>query len=512
MAWGRTWENDYEGAVRALWVIVYAVSSAGLAAYGANSLFLTVRFLRRRMVRHLPASENVAGQLSVTVQLPLYNEMNVVQRLLDSVLALDHPPDRTVVQVLDDSSDATPRLVLETLSARLGPGTLVGRTGARVQEWRRGDGLRVQHVRRSDRTGYKAGALAAGMELSVSDVYAIFDADFVPGVDFLKRTLAHLADPRVAFVQARWGYLNRDRSLLTQVQALAMDAHFAVEQQVRFASGFFFNFNGTAGIWRRSAIENVGGWEARTLTEDLDLSYRVQLAGWRGVYDGDVEVPGEIPRDLNALKNQQFRWAKGSLQTARLLLGDLLRAPLPRSVRLQGAIHLSAYLVHPLLLLLLLSTAFLIRDFPVLLVGLGVTALVGLCPPFMVAAGQWSLHSDWRQRLLGIPLLTALGMGIAVVSSRAAAEAFLRVPSGFVRTPKEGSGRRLADYRAVMGVAPLLEVGAAGIALWTLRGALESGRYGAVPLLTLYAVAFSYVVLGSFVTAVRSILDAARGR
>lgn len=498
--------------MRATWIILYAFSSAGLAVYGANSLFLTVRFLRRRWVRHLPPSENVPDRLSVTVQLPLYNEMNVVQRLLDSVLALDHPSDRMVVQVLDDSSDATPRLVQETLTAQLGPSTVTEAAGAHVCEWRRGDGLLVQHVRRSDRTGYKAGALAAGMSLSVSDAYAVFDADFVPGADFLKRTLAHLADPRVAFVQARWGYLNRDRSLLTRAQALAMDAHFAVEQQARFASGFFFNFNGTAGVWRRSAIEEAGGWRARTLTEDLDLSYRVQLAGWRAVYDGDVEVQGEIPRDLNALKNQQFRWAKGSLQTARVLLGDVLRAPLPPSVKAQGAAHLSAYLVHPLLLLLLLSSAFLIRDFPVLLIGLGVTALVGLSPPFMVAVGQWSLHRDWRRRLLGIPFLTALSMGIAVVSSRAALEALLRVPSEFVRTPKEGSGRRLADYRAVMGVAPLLELGAAALSVWTLRGALESGRYGAIPFLTLYAAAFIYVVLGSLLTAARSIIGAARGR
>lgn len=495
--------------VRGLWIALYGLSAAGLAVYGFNGLYLAIRFLRARRMRHLPPPSAGSYLPTVTVQLPLYNEMNVVERLLASVLALDYPAARLVIQVLDDSSDGTTDLVRAAL-AHLGDPRMRSTHGSVVSEWTRGDGLVVQHVRRSDRSGYKAGALALGMRVEPADLYAVFDADFVPQADFLRRLVPHLADPRVGFVQARWGHLNRERSLLTRAQALAMDAHFAVEQQARFAAGFFFNFNGTAGIWRRECIEAVGGWQARTLTEDLDLSYRAQLRGWLGVYAGDVVVPGEIPRDLNALKNQQFRWAKGSLQTGRLLAGEVLRAPVSGLVKQQAMVHLFSYLVHPLLLGLLVSTAFLIRDFPMVLVFFGVTAVAGLSPPFVVAVGQWSLHGDWPRRLLLIPFLTALGMGIAVVNTRAAAEAFLRVPSGFVRTPKEGSGRRRADYRALVGMAPLLEVGAAVTAAWTLQAALTAGHYSAVPFLVLYVAAFSYVFLASVTSAFRSALGVAR--
>jgi cellulose synthase/poly-beta-1,6-N-acetylglucosamine synthase-like glycosyltransferase len=495
-----------------LWMIVYALSATGLAVYGINSIYLTVRFLRMGRYRHMSPVPRGTPPPSVTVQLPLYNEMNVVRRLLSSVLALDYLGDRMVVQLLDDSSDGTVGLVRDAVTASLGSSTTRETADAVIEEWRRPDGLLVQHVRRRDRSGYKAGALHLGMRVSVTDAYAIFDADFVPGPDFLRRTLAHLSDPGVAFVQTRWGHLNAGQSLLTRAQALAMDAHFAIEQQARFASGLFFNFNGTAGVWRRTAIEEAGGWQARTLTEDLDLSYRAQLAGWRGVYDGDVVVPGEVPRDLNALKNQQFRWAKGSLQTGRLILGRVARAPLPIAVRVQATVHLLSYLVHPFLLALLISTAFLIREFPVTLMGFGLTAAIGLGPPFMVAVAQRSLHPDWSKRVLAIPFLAALGMGIAVVSSRAALETLFGVRSGFVRTPKEGSGRRLADYRAVMGIAPALEWAAALAALWTLHGAISSGRYSAVPFLCLYVVAFGYVGLVSLTTAFRSALGVTSGR
>jgi len=517
-------QDGWRVLVRQFAIFLYVLSATGLAVYGLNGLYLAMRLLRPRARR--PAGTSTCDQIverahtdaprftghdadlpTITVQLPLYNEMNVVERLLGSVLALDYPGSRLVVQVLDDSSDATTGLVEQVLGL-VGPPRTENRAGALVKEWHRDDGLVAQHVRRTDRRGYKAGALAFGMDMSRSEVYAIFDADFVPAPGFLRDMVRHLDDPTVGFVQARWGHLNREDSLLTRVQALAMDAHFAVEQQARFASGFFFNFNGTAGIWRRSAIEGAGGWQARTLTEDLDLSYRAQLAGWRGVYDRDVVVPGEVPRDLNALKNQQFRWAKGSLQTARLLLGQVVRAPLPFLVRLQSVIHLLAYLVHPMLLGLLVATAILISDFPMLLVVFGVTALVGLSPPFVVALGQWSLHRDWRRRVVLIPFLVALGMGVAVVSSRAAVEAFLGVDSGFVRTPKEGSGRRLADYRALVGVAPVFEVVALVTAVWTLNAAAAAGRYTAMPFLVLYVAAFGYVALASVAMALRSALGA----
>jgi cellulose synthase/poly-beta-1,6-N-acetylglucosamine synthase-like glycosyltransferase len=368
---------------------------------------------------------------TVTVQLPLYNEMNVAERVVRAAAGLEYDVDRLVVQILDDSSDGTAAIV----DAVLAGGSLPR-------------GIRVHHVRRATREGYKAGALAAGMRLSPTDLYAVFDADFLPPADFLERTVGHFADPTVGMVQTRWGHLNRRESLLTRAQALAIDAHFAVEQQARFGSGLLLNFNGSAGLWRGAAIVDAGGWSGDTLTEDLDLSYRAQLRGWKAVYAADVEVPAEIPADINAFKNQQFRWAKGSLQTARKLLPAVYASSLPRRVKAQAFIHLLGYLVHPLLVGLLLTTAIVLRHLPTPGAALAIILLAAAGPPLLVIVSQRDLHCDWLRRALGVPALIALGIGVALVGTRAFFEVILGVRSGFVRTPKRGEGRRAADYRS----------------------------------------------------------------
>jgi len=258
-------------------------------------------------------------------------ELHTVERLLNAAAGLDYPRDRLEIQVLDDSIDATRRVAALTV--------------ARLQR----QGIDVVHITRPDRAGFKAGALATGLAEAKGELIAIFDADFLPPPDFLRRVVPHFADPTVGCIQTRWGHLNRDYSPFTQVQALGVDGHFVVEQTARSRAGLFINFNGTAGVWRRACIEDAGGWQGDTLTEDLDLSYRAQLRGWRMGYLPDVVVPAELPAQISAFKRQQARWAQGSIQTALKLLGPLLRSAQPWSVKLEGVVHLTSYLVHPMM-------------------------------------------------------------------------------------------------------------------------------------------------------------------
>src|SRR6056297_2067888 len=335
--------------IAALEIIIpafYAISIAVLLAYGGNLLWLAVFHATDQELRDGPVPdpedlpEPDASWPSVTVQLPLYNEADVVDRLIDACAALDYPRRKLEIQVLDDSTDET-----------------VDKVADRVEYWQN-RGVDIVHIHRTDRTGYKAGALANGLRLARGDYVAIFDADFVPGADFLRRMMPHFFDDEnLGMVQARWGHLNQDDSLLTQVQAFGLDAHFAIEQHVRQASDCFMNFNGTAGVWRRACIEDAGGWEHDTLTEDLDLSYRAQLEGWAFKYVPTTEVPAELPPDMNALRSQQFRWAKGGVETALKLVGRLWRSEEPARVKLQGTFHLTAHFAFPFILLAALTHA-----------------------------------------------------------------------------------------------------------------------------------------------------------
>ncbi|HXG58947.1 MAG TPA: glycosyltransferase, partial [Thermoanaerobaculia bacterium] len=292
--------------------------------------------MRRRYLRAESAAVASGFFPPVTVQLPLYNEPNVAARLIDAVAALDYPGPLDI-QVLDDSTDATTEIV-------------AGRVA-----YHRARGIAIEHVRRNSREGYKAGALAYGMSRSRAELFAIFDADFVPPPDLLLRMVPHFADPRTGMVQARWTHINREQSLLTRVQAIYLDGHFAIESAARHLAGRFFNFNGTAGIWRRRAIEEAGGWSPATLTEDLDLSYRAQLAGWRFVFLPHVEVAAELPATFSGFQEQQHRWAKGSIQTARRILPRIARATLPMATKIEAWFHLTsntAYLLTSIVALL----------------------------------------------------------------------------------------------------------------------------------------------------------------
>lgn len=454
--------------------------------YGANSFVLVARHVRlgrRRGPRPTPAS----SQHSVTVQLPVYNEANVVGRLLEAAGRLDWPRDRLQIQLLDDSTDETTEIAARHV-ARL-----------------RAEGVDVVHVRRPDRTGYKAGALAHGMDRTPGELLAIFDADFIPPRDFLRRAVPYFDDDRVAAVQGRWTHLNRDLSALTRAQALAIDGHFGVEQPARCWSGWFTSFNGTCGVWRRAAIEDAGGWSADTLTEDLDLSYRAQLAGWRLVYDPDLVCPGELPMDMAAFKAQQRRWATGSMQTARKLLPSVWRSDAPLGSKLQATLHLTHYAVHPLIALTALLTV------PcVLLPGVATDPqqMWAWLLPFALAMSGPTLLYLYAQRALGrrsgratrdLGLLTLVGVGIALSNARAVLDAFRPGGREFVRTPKTGvqaTGALPANaltYRAGPDGLRPLELALAAYCLATALTLIWTGVYVIAPFMLLDAAGFWYV-------------------
>src|SRR5436190_4138748 len=401
----------------AILALYYLVLSA-LTVYSLHRFYL-VR-LRRRTPEPLRVTRDDFPPL--TIQLPLYNEPNVAARLIDAVARIEYPGTLDI-QVLDDSTDETTRIIAERIESL--------------------HNVRIAHVRRGSRDGYKAGALAYGMAHSASELFAVFDADFVPPPDVLLRMVPHFADPRVGMVQARWTHLNRERSLLTRVQALFLDAHFAVESAVRNFAGRFFNFNGTAGVWRRAAIGDAGGWSASTLTEDLDLSYRAQLAGWQFVFLPDVEVAAELPAALSGFQEQQHRWAKGSIQTARKVLPEIARAPLRRAIKTEAAFHLTnncAYLLSVLLALLIVPA-------------LGIRYRHELLWSFvidlvLVAASTWSVllfYIEGQRRAgRGRPplreLLAVLPVGVGLSSRNASAVLAGLFDNGghFRRTPKTG--------------------------------------------------------------------------
>src|SRR5262245_26641174 len=386
----------------AIVLTLYFVALLALAALGFHRIHL-LRLLRRHRRRRSPLAPppvlpEAAEVPFVTVQLPLYNEASVAPRLLEAVCRLEWPRDRLEIQVLDDSTDDT-LAVVESLAARL-----------------RTEGTEVRVLHRARRDGYKAGALAAGLAEARGTLIAVFDADFVPGPEFLREVVPAFADPGVGMVQARWGHLNREHSWLTRVQALLLDGHFLVEHAARFRSGRFFNFNGTAGVWRRACIEDAGGWQRDTLTEDLDLSYRAQLAGWRFVFQDATIAPAELPVEVAAFKGQQHRWAKGSIQTARKLLPRILAAPLPLAVRLEALLHLTANAGYLVLLAfsLLLPPAMLVRlHTPWPLAALLDVTLYALSTlafwAFYVAADRQG-GGDGRRALRTMPMLMVLGV------------------------------------------------------------------------------------------------------
>ena len=482
--------------------ILYTVGATGLAIYGLQALTLTLLKLREERLQkqenlrthrycELGTPLNSVNWPPVTVQLPIFNEVHVVGRLIDACAKLEYPSDRLQIHVLDDSIDGTTAIAER-----------------RAAFWRR-RGVDVRVLHRGDRQGFKAGALREGLKEANGEYVAVFDADFVPHPDFLKRTVPSFLDSatrRVGFVQTRWTHLNGEYSALTRAQALALDGHFVVEQAARHAAGLSFGFNGSAGVWRKACIEDpaVGGWQDDTLCEDLDLSYRAQLAGWRGVYLDDVEAPAELPPQLLAFKRQQFRWAKGSVATLRKLATSVWQGGWPTLKRTAAYVHLGGYLIHPLLLLLLLVSPLLMLSGSQPYLPLAYLSLVSIGPPALYALAQRRLHKrDWLRRWAHLPLLMLLGMGLSLSNSVAAWQAIFGKGGAFLRTPKfrvEGS----SDLWHRSGYALELEpIVAAELFLSLYAGiscylAVIHGQWLSLPFLALYACGYAFVALFGF--------------
>lgn len=468
-----------------LFAVLYFSVLLALCSYGVHRAHLVMMLWRHRnrmdpRVPELPAASAMLNSSlpHVTVQLPLYNEATVVERLLVAAGDIDYPADRLEIQVLDDSTDET-RVIAKR----------------KVEELRQA-GIDAVYVRRPNRHGYKAGALDYGLGSAKGELVAVFDADFIPQPGFLRSIVGHFEDPEIGMVQTRWGHLNRDRSLLTGVQALMLDGHHLVENRARCAADCFFNFSGTGGIWRRKAIDAAGGWQHDTLTEDLDLSYRAQLAGWRFVYRADVVTPSELPEDMSALRAQQYRWAKGTVQTARKLLPVIFKADIGDRRRIEAMFHMTPHFAYPLMMLLsilLLPALWLMPatdlrtmlaiDLPLCL---GAT---GSIVTFYAAAEHAQGRGVWGA-IKRMPALIALGAGLSPHLSKAVFEGMRAMAGEFVRTPKRGENRGRYRQRAQL---PFAETLLAAVSLSSVVVALETSHWFAVPFAGLFAWGYGYV-------------------
>jgi cellulose synthase/poly-beta-1,6-N-acetylglucosamine synthase-like glycosyltransferase len=473
-----------------IWAICYLAVLFGLSMYGIHRYVIVYLFFKHR--KNVPAPASRFEKLPrVTVQLPIFNELYVVERLLDKVSKLDYPRDLLQIQVLDDSTDET-REITEGEVLRL-----------------RALGFDIEHVHRVDRTGFKAGALREGLESCKGEFILILDADFLPGSNLLMETIHFFTDPGVGMIQSRWGHVNRTYSLLTRVQAMFLDGHLVLEQTARSRAGRFFNFNGTAGLWRRTCIESSGGWQHDTLTEDLDLSYRAQIKGWKFVYLADLVTPAELPAEINGFKSQQHRWTKGSIQTCKKLLPAIWRNPdLPILIKLEATAHLTsnfAYLLLAFLCVLLHPISGGLGSGPwrtVLLdIPIFIAASLSACV-FYVCAQRVLYPRTWMKEILLLPLLLALGIGLAINNARAVLEALFNHASEFTRTPKYGIMRksqswRASRYSALKTALPLIELAFAAYFSMVLLEAMLRNQWGSVPFLCLFQGGFAYVGLAS---------------
>ena len=478
-----------------LLVTVYVIALVSLFAYGINCYVLMFlhRFHRKKAEhRERKLQEQFSARVSkerlpkVTIQLPIFNEKYVVERLLQSATAISYPKELLEIQVLDDSIDETVEIVRRAVS-----------------EYQT-QGFDIVHLHRKDRTGYKAGALESGLAEAKGEFIAIFDADFIPQPEFLKKTLPYFADARVGMIQARWGHTNHDYSLLTRAQSIGIDGHFAVEQPARAWGGLFMNFNGTAGIWRKRAIEDAGGWQHDTLTEDMDLSYRAQLCGWKLEYSPTIVCPAELPVQIHAFKAQQHRWAKGSIQTAKKLLGQIFRARIPFQVKLEALFHLTHYLVHPFMLIVVITSLPMLFtqwfytgiSYPITLITL--IALASCGPSSLYFYSQRVLYRDWYKNLIYLPLLVCVGTGIAVNNTLAIMEALGGRTGAFVRTPKynilsRADTWRQKEYHSPESLVSVLEFLMGCYALVALILFVALRKYYISPFLITYSFGFFYV-------------------
>ncbi|MCG3181114.1 MAG: hypothetical protein BIFFINMI_03487 [Phycisphaerae bacterium] len=495
-------------AVQLAFLIAYTALLVLLAIYGVHRYHLVYLYYKNRRKVDTPKACFAEADLPrVTVQLPMFNELAVARRIIETTCAIDYPRDRLQIQVLDDSTDATVEIAEQTVREMAAAGH------------------DIVYLHRENRVGFKAGALDEGLRTATGRFVAIFDADFVPEPDILKRIIHYFSDDQVGMVQARWGHINRDDSMLTRGQAIFLDGHHIIENTARNRAGMFFNFAGTAGVWRREAIEDAGGWQHDTLTEDLDLSYRAQLAGWRFVYLPDVISPAELPPEMLAFKQQQFRWTKGGVQTALKLLPRVLKSRLPLRVKIEAWFHLTGCFLHlgMVMLALMLFPAFWIKlspssgllRFVSAMIDFGLFLLATCSASTFYMCSQREIFRTWRDKLKYLPFLMSLGIGISVSNSKAILEALFRRKSDFIRTPKFGASSRTdRSYRQlVQPQAPAARRRKINWVPWIEFGmgcymaacvAISIARANAVtislPFLLMFTFGYFYVSLTSFMS------------
>ncbi len=475
-------------------LVPYFTILAILSVYGLHR-YETIRTYfkhRKKVVDQPPRKFDVLPP--VTVQLPLFNERYVVERLIDETTKIEYPKHLLQIQVLDDSTDETHPFA-EALVERY-----------------QALGFPIVYKHRTNRHGYKAGALQEGLETATGELVAIFDADFIPPPDFLMRTVDHFVDPKVGVVQTRWSYLNRDYNFLTEVEAMLLDGHFILEHGARSRAGLFFNFNGTAGILRKAMIEDAGGWQHDTLTEDSDLSYRAQLKGWKFVYMPGLHCPSELPVEMHGFQVQQSRWAKGLTQVAKKLLVPILKAKLPFRVKAEAFLHLTPNISYPLMIVVsaLMLPVMIVRFY------MGAFQIVFLDLPLIVAS-FWSISAfyviaqrelypkSWKRSILMLPMLMAVGVGLTLINTRAVLEALFGVQTSFVRTPKfaiEGGHpvRRQTEarkYRRRSGWLPYIELACGSYFLWMVFFAITTNNYLSIPFLALFVGGYFWAGLST---------------
>ena len=481
--------------MKPLLISVYGFASIALFIYGLNAYLMIALYFKGRKKFKEQSLELVEFQEEdcpvVTTQVPLYNEANVAERVMRAVAAMDYPQDKHEIQIVDDSNDET-REITNNVADEL-----------------RAKGYRIEVIHRENRDGYKAGALKEAMAVCAGEFIAIFDGDFLPPKNFLKKSVALLLrKEKVCLVQGRWGHINQNASLFTEAQSIGIDGHFVIEQTARTYTGLFMNFNGTAGVWRKAAIIDAGNWQADTLTEDLDLSYRAQLKGWECLYLPDLIVPGEIPESVEAFKSQQFRWAKGSIQTAIKMFPRVLSSEVSLFKKVQAYFHLTHYLIHPLMLTLSLLALPMLHysnyKIPTLLMVLlvGLLSLAVSAPNILYIVSQSAVYKDWYKRIFYLPMLMFIGVGIAASNTKAVFEAVVGIKSGFVRTPKKGDAV-IRKYRIKTPTLCVVELFLGGYSFYSGYNYYLADKQMVVPFLMLYAVGFTFIGLSGLKLAIR---------
>jgi len=462
-----------------------------LALYGVHRYTMCYLYFKYKKNYNPNPPQHFAELPRVTVQLPIFNEQFVIDRLIEAVCAMEYPKEKLEIQVLDDSTDETQQVAA----------TIVARYAAL--------GHPIEYIHRTNRYGYKAGALDAGLKVAKGEFVAIFDADFVPPPDWLMKVIHHFAEPGIGMVQTRWSHMNRNYSMLTQIEAILLDGHFIIEHGARVRTGDYFNFNGTAGMWRIKAIADGGGWQHDTLTEDTDLSYRSQLAGWKFKYLPEVECPSELPIEMSAFKTQQARWAKGLIQTSIKVLPLVFKSDVPRRIKIEAVYHLTANLSYPLMVIMtaFLMPAMIVRFyqgwFQMLLFDVPLftasTASIGV---FYLMAERELFPKTWWKTFLYLPVLMALGIGLTVTNTKAVMEALFGIKSAFVRTPKyrvakKGEKSQAAKYRKRLVLAPWIEIFIGCYFFIAILYTFSNHNYFTAPFLILFVIGYWYTGLMS---------------